>query len=73
MINQPLGHLHDNQQRYVQPFDDMFGPIKLSNGTKSYGLIVVCRSTKSVKIQVVPKQTADNLQVALLTIWRQVG
>ncbi|KAI2800105.1 hypothetical protein BLOT_014012, partial [Blomia tropicalis] len=77
MINQPLGHLHDNQQRYVQPFEDivtdMFGPIKLSNGTKSYGLIVVCRSTKAVKIQVVPKQTAEDLQAALLTIWRLVG
>ncbi|KAI2801953.1 hypothetical protein BLOT_009774 [Blomia tropicalis] len=77
IINQPLGMLHDNQKRFVQPFEDvvtdMFGPLILANGSKCYGVIVVCRSTKAAKLFVIENQSEEALYSALSSIWGQVG
>ncbi|KAI2800881.1 hypothetical protein BLOT_012456 [Blomia tropicalis] len=68
--------LHINQKQFFQPFEDvvtdMFGPITLFNSSKSYGMVVICRSSKAVKLHVVENQTEEALRLALMSIWRQV-
>jgi len=53
-IKQPLGPLHENQLSLALPFEDIvmdgFGSFFLANGKKFWGLDVVCRSTKALKL-----------------------
>nr|XP_027201522.1 uncharacterized protein LOC113795533 [Dermatophagoides pteronyssinus] len=76
-IIQPFGPLHDIQKRFMKPFEcimmDAFGPLKLSNGAKCYGLVVLCRTTKALKLAVLEDLSESSLANALINVWNLVG
>ncbi|KAI2798411.1 H/ACA snoRNP pseudouridylase subunit [Blomia tropicalis] len=73
----PFGPLHSNQLTFQLPFEDIttdvFGPLKLRNGSKCYGLIVICRTSKAIKLIVLPSLSGPDLWTGLETVWNQVG
>ncbi|KAI2810783.1 hypothetical protein BLOT_001948 [Blomia tropicalis] len=76
-IRQPFGPLHSNQLIFQLPFEDIttdvFRPMKLRNGSKCYGLIVICRTSKAIKLIVLPSLSGSDLWTALEMVWNQVG
>ena len=71
-INQPLGPLHDQQKVFSRPFEDItldaFGPMSLANGKKCYGVILVCRTTRSVKLGVLEDMSGAALWKTLIML-----
>ncbi|KAI2802362.1 hypothetical protein BLOT_009807 [Blomia tropicalis] len=76
-ISQPLGPLHEQQIKYGAPFEDIlldvFGPLKLRNGKKCYGLMVVCRATRAVRIRVLEDLSKTSLYDTMMSLWGQTG
>ena len=52
---------------------DMFGPLFLKNGSKVYGLAIICNSTRAVKLAVLHNASGHELWEASFSIWNQVG
>ena len=76
-IKQPLGPLHEVQKRFMKPFEcimmDAFGPLTIANGKKCYGIVIMCRTTKAVKVSVLENLSENSLYDTLRTVWNQIG
>ena len=77
LVQQPEGPMAEWQKKFFKPFEcvsmDMFGPYGSIRGKKMYGLLVICRVTKAVKLQLLQDMSSKALKEALMKVWWAVG
>ena len=72
----PAGPLYMNSEP-AAPFErvavDGFGPYHLKNGRKFWGIVVVCLSSRCVRITVLENLTPSEALSSLMFVWNSVG
>ena len=72
----PTGPLHMNSApsaSFERIAVDGFGPFHLKNGRKFWGIVVVCLSSRCVRITVLGNSTLSSAIPSLMFVWNSVG
>ena len=72
----PTGPLHMNSApsaSFERIAVDGFGPFHLKNGRKFWGIVVVCLSSRCVRITVLENLTFSSAIPSLMFVWNSVG
>ena len=66
---QPEGGLPEFRTQPSRSFErigiDYFGPLYIDNGSKVWGLLITCATTRAIHLEVVKSQSTEDLQTAL--------